>query len=104
MTRVPASEASAEMVRSKAEIERRVGREVAHFAFPNEDASPTLVKLAAGAGYRTACAGAGARSVPGAGIHLLRRVGMHEGVGAEGSDGEALLSLAMLRAPKTRPA
>jgi peptidoglycan/xylan/chitin deacetylase (PgdA/CDA1 family) len=104
LTRVSSQEASQELSRSKAEIEARVGGRVVHFAFPNEDASPALVALAARAGYRTACVGAGVAAAAG-GLRLLRRVGMHEGVGLGGpTHDDALLSLCLLRAPKSRPA
>ena len=103
LTRLSTHEANQELVRSKAEIESRVGAVVRHFAFPNESASPTLTGLAARAGYRTACVGSA--DAMGAGIRALRRVGMHEGVcaGGPGYD-DALLGLCLLRAPKSRPA
>jgi peptidoglycan/xylan/chitin deacetylase (PgdA/CDA1 family) len=103
LTRVSSQEAKQELVQSKAEIERRVGREVTHFAFPNEDANADLAGWAARAGYRTACVGAGV--VAGRGIRALRRVGMHEGVAAAGPTyDDALLGLSLVRAPKSRPA
>jgi len=103
LTRVSGQEAKQELVQSKAEIERRVGREVTHFAFPNEDANADLAGWAAHAGYRTACVGAGVAA--GRGIRALRRVGMHEGVAAAGPTyDDALLGLCLLRAPKSRPA
>jgi peptidoglycan/xylan/chitin deacetylase (PgdA/CDA1 family) len=105
MTRLSPSKAEQELVRSKAEIERHVGRAVMHFAFPNEDTNATLMGLAARVGYRTACVGEAGEGVTGSGLHPLRRAGMHEGVGVEGSaHGDALLGLALLRAPKSRPA
>jgi peptidoglycan/xylan/chitin deacetylase (PgdA/CDA1 family) len=105
MTRLTTDEASGELVRSKAEIERRVGREVKHFAFPNEDANATLTGLAARAGYRTACVGEAGDEAMRSGIRPLRRVGMHEGAGVGGpGDEDALLSLCLVRAPKSRPA
>lgn len=97
MTRLASSAASEELVRSKAEIERRLGRVVEHFAFPNEDANETLTGLAARAGYRTACVGGAGAGKTRSGIRALRRVGMHEGVGDD-----TLLSLRLLRAPKSR--
>jgi peptidoglycan/xylan/chitin deacetylase (PgdA/CDA1 family) len=104
MTRLSAQEAHRELVRSKAEIEARVGGPVGHFAFPNEEANPMLMALAARAGYRTACVGRGAAPVRG-GIRAFRRVGMHEGVSSGGGDhDDALLSLSLLRAPRSRPA
>ena len=104
MTRLSSQEAYRELVQSKAEIETRVGQRVVHFAFPNEDASPALVGLAARAGYRTACVGAGAAADRGR-LRQLRRVGMHEGVAVDGAAfDDALLSLCLLRAPKSRPA
>jgi hypothetical protein len=104
LTRLPAGAAAQELVRSKAEIEGRLGREVAHFAFPNEDASTALVAAAESAGYRTACVGASG-DVTGAGIRTLRRVGMHEGVVVGGpAYDDALLGLSLLRGPKSRPA
>jgi peptidoglycan/xylan/chitin deacetylase (PgdA/CDA1 family) len=103
LTRVSSQEAKQELVQSKAEIERRVGREVTHFAFPNEDANADLAGWAAQAGYRTACVGAGVAA--GTAIRALRRVGMHEGVAAAGPRyDDALLGLSLLRAPKSRPA
>ena len=105
LTRLSTHEAHRELVRSKAEIESRIGRAVAQFAFPNEDASPALVALAARAGYRTACVGAGAGAPAPRRLRTFRRVGMHEGVGLDGSShDDALLGLCLLRAPKSRPA
>jgi peptidoglycan/xylan/chitin deacetylase (PgdA/CDA1 family) len=105
MTRLSIHEASDELARSKAQIESRVGREVKHFAFPNEDANAALTGLAARAGYRTACVGEAGYGAVGSGIRTLRRVGMHEGVGIGGPrDEDALLSLCLVRAPKSRPA
>jgi peptidoglycan/xylan/chitin deacetylase (PgdA/CDA1 family) len=105
MTRLSIHEAGEELTRSKAEIESRVGREVRHFAFPNEDANAALTGLAARAGYRTACVREAGDGTVGSDIRLLRRVGMHEGVGAGGPrDETAMLSLSLVRAPKSRPA
>ena len=105
MTRLSTHEATQELLRSKAEIEARVGRAVRHFAFPNEDANETLAGFAAQAGYRTACIGGAGEGRATSGIRAVRRVGMHEGVGVAGSVHEdALLSLCLLRAPKSRPA
>ena len=105
MTRLSFAEANRELVQSKADIESRIGREVAHFAFPNEDASKTLVGLAARAGYRTACVGAAEERAGGQKLRVLRRVGIHEGacLGGTGYD-DALLGLCLLRAPKSRSA
>jgi peptidoglycan/xylan/chitin deacetylase (PgdA/CDA1 family) len=104
MTRLSTQEAHRELVRSKAEIEARVGGRAVHFAFPNEEANPALMALAARAGYRTACVGAGAQGSPG-GIRVFRRVGMHEGVsGGVGEHDDALLGLSLLRAPRSRTA
>jgi peptidoglycan/xylan/chitin deacetylase (PgdA/CDA1 family) len=105
LTRLPTQDAKQELVKSKAEIESRLDRPVLHFAFPNDDANPALVALAARTGYRTACVGAVGDVAPPPGIRALRRVGMHEGVasGDRGHD-DALLGLALLRAPRSRPA
>jgi peptidoglycan/xylan/chitin deacetylase (PgdA/CDA1 family) len=104
MTKLPAERADDELIRSKAEIERRVGRKVKHFAFPYEDASGPLLTAAANAGYRTACVGG---SVAGHGpfrIRSLRRLGMAEEVCSDGrSFDEALLHYWLFRAP-TGPA
>ena len=105
LTRLTAVDAEQELVRSKAEIESRVGRDVEHLAFPNEDADAALVALAARAGYRTACAVGVGDGAAGSSIRALHRAGMHEGVSVEGpAYDEALLSLSLLRAPKSRPA
>ena len=102
LTRLPVEEANEELVRSKAVIERRVGREVQHFAFPNEAASAALLRMAACAGYRTACVGGSATAADGQrAIRVLRRLGMHEAVCSDGhSFHEALLRVWLLRAPK----
>jgi len=47
MTGLSIDEASEELVRSKREIEHRIGRGVAHFAFPNGAANGALVAAAA---------------------------------------------------------
>jgi peptidoglycan/xylan/chitin deacetylase (PgdA/CDA1 family) len=105
MTRLSLEEANRELVRSKAEIESRVGRDVTHFAFPNEDANERLVGMAMRAGYRTVCVGATGERATGRGPRILRRIGIHEGacVDRAGYD-DALLGLCLLRAPKSRPA
>jgi peptidoglycan/xylan/chitin deacetylase (PgdA/CDA1 family) len=103
LTRLSAEEAEEELVRSKAEIERRLGRRVQHFAFPNEAANGALLTSAATAGYRTACLGPGAGEGP-FGIQALRRLGMHEEVCGGGPPfDEALLRFWLFRAPKGRP-
>ena len=82
-----------------------MGRDVEHLAFPNEDADAALLALAARAGYRTACAVGVGDGAAGSSIRALHRAGMHEGVSVEGpAYDEALLSLSLLRAPKSRPA
>jgi peptidoglycan/xylan/chitin deacetylase (PgdA/CDA1 family) len=92
MTRLSLEDAGAEMARSKAEIERRVGRPVQHFAFPNEAASPALLTAAERAGYRTVCASGLAAESSAREIRLLPRLGMHEGVCGDGhSFDESLL-------------
>jgi len=101
MTRLPAERADDELIRSKAEIERRVGRKVKHFAFPYEDASRPLLAAAASAGYRTACVGESVTGQGPFGIRSLRRLGMHEEVCGDGrSFDEALLCYWLYRAPK----
>ena len=101
LTRLPAERADDELIRSKAEIERRIGRQVKHFAFPNDDASGALLNAAATAGYRTACLGrlvSGQRPLT---IRSLRRLGMHEGICGDGrSFDEALFHYWLFRAPK----
>jgi peptidoglycan/xylan/chitin deacetylase (PgdA/CDA1 family) len=105
MTRLSARDAAEELDRSKAEIERQVGRPVRHFAFPNEDASEALVRAVARAGYETACVGDYGAGAPPAGLRTVRRVGMHEGVSPAGSwSGQALLGLSLLRGPRWTPA
>jgi peptidoglycan/xylan/chitin deacetylase (PgdA/CDA1 family) len=105
MTRLSFAEARRELVQSKADIESRIGRDVAHFAFPNEDTTETLVGLAARAGYRTACVGAAGEHAGGPKLRVLRRVGIHEGASLAGAGyDDALLGLCLLRAPKSRPA
>jgi hypothetical protein len=93
----------AELTQSKAEIERRLGRPVRHFAFPNEAATDTLRASVATAGYRTACGG-GPATDRACGIKTLRRLGSHEGASGEtlGFD-EDLLRLWLSRAPGNKP-
>ena len=101
MTRLSAERADDELIRSKAEIERRIGRKVKHFAFPYEDANGRLLTAAATAGYRTACVGGSVAGQGPFGIRSLRRLGMHEGVCGDGrSFDEALLYYWLFRAPK----
>jgi len=105
LTRLPAEAANEELVRSKAEIEHRVGREVEHFAFPNEASSGALVTAAAAAGYRTACLAEPVVQRGVLGIRPLRRLGMHEGVCGDGrSFNEGLLRYWLFRAPDGVPA
>ena len=105
LTMVPIQMANEEFVRSKAEIERRIGGQVEHFAFPNEAANEALLRMAATAGYRTAClAGAVAGEKP-LGIRPLYRLGMHETVGGDGRHFNAgQLHYWLFRAPKGEPA
>jgi len=101
LTRLSAEAAREELVRSKAEIERRVGVEVDHFAFPNETGSDALVSVAATAGYRTACVAAPATQGGMGSIQPLRRLGMHEGVWGDGrSFDERLLRYWLFHAPR----
>jgi peptidoglycan/xylan/chitin deacetylase (PgdA/CDA1 family) len=101
MTKLPAERADDELNRSKAEIERRVGRKVKHFAFPYEAANGPLLTAAATAGYRTACVGGSVAGQGPFGIRCLRRLGMHEGVCGDGrSFDAALLHHWLFRAPK----
>ena len=104
-TRLSSEEAEEEFVGSKAEIERRVGRVVQHFAFPHEAANGALLASAAAAGYRTACLGEPGGGAEELGIRALRRLGMHEDAcGGGPSFDEALLRFWLIRAPKGRPA
>jgi hypothetical protein len=104
-SRVQAEAANEELVRSKAEIEHRVGREVQHFAFPNEASSGALVTAAAAAGYRTTCLAEPVAQRGALGIRPLRRLGMHEGVCGDGrSFNEGLLRYWLFRAPVGVPA
>ena len=105
LTRLPADTANEELVRSKVEIERRVGGKVEHFAFPNEAASEALVTAAASAEYRTACFAAPVARRGALGIRPLRRLGMHEQVCSDGrSFDESLLRYWLFRAPEGVPA
>jgi peptidoglycan/xylan/chitin deacetylase (PgdA/CDA1 family) len=101
LTRLPAVRADDELIRSKTEIEHRIGHGVKHFAFPNDEASGALVTAAARAGYQTACLGGFDAGHGQLGIRPLRRLGMHEGICGDGrSFDEALLHLWLFRAPK----
>ena len=105
MTRLPAEAAKEELVRSKAEIEHRVGGKVEHFAFPYEAANGALVTAAATAGYRTACLAEPVTRRGALGIRLLPRLGMHEEVCGDGrSFDEDLLRYWLFRAPDGVPA
>jgi peptidoglycan/xylan/chitin deacetylase (PgdA/CDA1 family) len=105
LTRLPRHEATQELVRSKAEIEYRLGRDVRHFACPNEYADDALIASAARGGYRTVCANRGGDGAAAGGLRVLRRAGMNEGVSSDGrSSAEAVLGWHLLRAPKSRPA
>lgn len=101
MTRLGMEEAEDELVRSKAEIERRIGARIHHFAFPNGDANRDLLALAGKAGYQTACLCASGPGEGGFQPLAPRRLGMAEAVSAarNGSFSENLLSLWLLRGP-----
>ncbi len=104
LTRLKTEEAKEEMIRSKAEIEGRIGLEAQHFAFPNEAANRDLLALAEVAGYRTACLG-GSEWVEGRfGALPLRRQGMAEEAsgGGDGSFQEGRLLSWLFRAPRVR--
>jgi peptidoglycan/xylan/chitin deacetylase (PgdA/CDA1 family) len=101
MTRLPSDTAQEELLRSKAEIERRIGTTVEHFAFPNEAGNRALMIAAATAGYRTACVAepVARQEVPE--IQPLRRLGMHEGVCSDGrSFDESRFHYWLFRAPE----
>jgi len=103
LTRLSSTDAATELMRSKAVIERHVGRDVRHFAFPNEAANATLLQSVAAAGYRSACLGRPIAGIRPRGLRVLQRVGMHEGVCSDGRTFDAaLLRLALYRAPKGR--
>jgi len=105
LTRLPTDTANEELVRSRAEIERRVGGKVEHFAFPNEAANEALVTAAATAGYRTACLAEPVARHGSLGIRPLRRLGMHEQVCGDGrSFDRSLLHYWLFRAPEGVPA
>ena len=105
LTRLSTEAANEELVRSKAEIEHRVGGTVEHLAFPNEAASGALVTAAATAGYRTACLAEPVAQRGALGIRPLRRLGMHEGVCGDGqSFDEGLFRYWLFRAPDGVPA
>jgi peptidoglycan/xylan/chitin deacetylase (PgdA/CDA1 family) len=104
LTRLPTERAKDELIQSKAEIERRIGREVKHFAFPNNDANSLLLTAAASAGYQTACLGGFVPEQTQPRIIPLRRLGMHEGVCGSGrSFDEAMLRYWLFRGPKVAP-
>ena len=105
LTRLPIDTANEELVRSKTEIERRVGGKVEHFAFPNEAGSEALVTAAATAGYRTACVAEPVVRRGSLEIRPLRRLGMHEQVcGDARSFDKRLLHYWLFRAPEGVPA
>jgi peptidoglycan/xylan/chitin deacetylase (PgdA/CDA1 family) len=100
LTRLPAAQANDEFIRSKAEIEGRVGHEVRHFAFPNNAGSGALLTAAATAGYRTACLD-GPEVSGQFEIRSLQRLGMSEAVSGDGhSFNEALLYGWLVRQPR----
>ncbi len=104
LTRLKVEEAEEELVRSKAELEGRIGHSVQHFAFPNGAANRDLMALVGKARYRTACLDADNADEGQFGPLALRRVGMHEGVsvGSDGSFSEGPLLLWLFRAPTVR--
>src|SRR5262249_35300110 len=101
LTRPSAEAATEELMRSKAEIEHRVGVKVEHFAFPNDDGSTAPVTAVAAAGYRTVCLAGPLRRGEACGIQPLRRIGMHEGICSDGqSFDENLFRYWLCRAPE----
>jgi peptidoglycan/xylan/chitin deacetylase (PgdA/CDA1 family) len=105
LTRLAPEEASEELLRSRADIERHLGRTVQHFAFPDEAANSALLTAAAAAGYQSACLGGSTLEERPLGIRALRRLGMHEDVSRRGpSFDDVLLRLWLSRAPEVRSA
>lgn len=105
LTRLRAEEAQGELVRSKAEIEGRIGQEVRDFAFPEESANRELINLADKAGYRVVCVKGLTYGDERSGTLLVQRIGMHEGIsrGRDGSFSEPALLLWLFRGPKRGP-
>jgi peptidoglycan/xylan/chitin deacetylase (PgdA/CDA1 family) len=104
LTRLKLEQAEDELIRSKAEIERRVGQEVRHFAFPDGAVNRSLMESAGRVGYQTACLSGSGSNEGRVGTPTLRRVGMHEGVsaGRNGSFSEGPLSFWLFRGPRMR--
>ena len=105
LTQLEPKEAEEELVRSKMEIERRTGRAVEHFAFPEGMANAEALSMARRAGYRSASVcelDVGDRQ---ADAFALRRLGMHEGASscADGSFGERPLMFWLSRGPRVKP-
>lgn len=97
-------DAEEELVRSKGKIERSIGQEVQHFAFPNGDANQNLMVLTGKAGYRTASLCVSGPDGGRLGPLTLRRLGMAEAVSipSDGSFSETSLLLWVFRAPRMR--
>jgi peptidoglycan/xylan/chitin deacetylase (PgdA/CDA1 family) len=106
LTRLDSERVEQELMWSKKDIERHLGIEVQHFAFPNGAANHDLIARVGKVGYKTAClCELSADETPSYPL-TLRRAGMHEGVGA-GGDGtlaEGRLVFWLSRAPRAKPA
>lgn len=77
LTRVTPEQARTEVLASKQAIEKRLGRPVRHFAYPNgmaEDHTPDLERLLRECGYRSACLAYGGSNGPHADPFALKRM------------------------------
>jgi peptidoglycan/xylan/chitin deacetylase (PgdA/CDA1 family) len=78
LSRVDAAQLRAEIEGCKEHMERELGLEVPHFAYPNggaEDYTPEAVEVVAQAGYRAAVTCVGGGNTPATSLFELRRIG-----------------------------
>ena len=75
LTNVSSDKLTWELTKSKARLERELGRTVSAFCYPNGDCSPTVRDAVQRAGYGCAVLSAGGLSAPGVDPFSIRRVG-----------------------------
>jgi peptidoglycan/xylan/chitin deacetylase (PgdA/CDA1 family) len=78
LTELDGEEIAAELTRSRAEIERRLGREVTTIAYPNGNHDDQVVAAARSCGYVAGFTTIAGRYAPGEDAFRVKRVNIHE--------------------------
>lgn len=79
LTTVIPTQASDELIRSRKDLQRRLGNEIVSFSYPRGALNPRIVGLVESSGYRCAVVTPNRRGIP-LGPFTLRRVGIYHNV------------------------